>query len=67
MATTPQIVPYLDIPPATRPPRNSERMRRPANIDWVYSTVENLRGAMQDIAIRNTFIVGYPERNGGRI
>ncbi len=35
-------------------------MRRPANIDWVYQTVEKLRTAMPDLAIRTTFIVGYP-------
>jgi ribosomal protein S12 methylthiotransferase len=35
-------------------------MRRPANIEWVYRTLEKLRTAMPDIAIRTTFIVGYP-------
>jgi ribosomal protein S12 methylthiotransferase len=35
-------------------------MRRPANIDWVYRTIEKIRTAMPDIAIRTTFIVGYP-------
>ncbi len=60
MATTPQIVPYLDIPLQHAHRETLKRMRRPANIDWVYSTVEKLRGAMQDIAIRTTFIVGYP-------
>ena len=35
-------------------------MRRPANIEWVYKSVEKLRNAMPDIAIRSTFIVGYP-------
>jgi ribosomal protein S12 methylthiotransferase len=35
-------------------------MRRPANIEWVYKTVEKLRTAMPNIAIRTTFIVGYP-------
>jgi ribosomal protein S12 methylthiotransferase len=37
-----------------------KRMRRPANIDWVYGTIDRLRQAMPDIAIRTTFIVGYP-------
>jgi ribosomal protein S12 methylthiotransferase len=35
-------------------------MRRPANVDWVYRTLGKLRAAMPDIAIRTTFIVGYP-------
>ncbi len=60
MATTPQIVPYLDIPLQHGSRETLKRMRRPANIEWVYGTVEKLRDAMPDIAIRTTFIVGYP-------
>ncbi|MFQ5401386.1 MAG: 30S ribosomal protein S12 methylthiotransferase RimO [Anaerolineae bacterium] len=60
MATLPQIVHYLDIPLQHGHRETLKRMRRPANIDWVYGTVEKLRTAMPDIAIRTTFIVGYP-------
>ncbi len=60
MATTPQIVPYLDIPLQHGHRETLKRMRRPANIEWVYGTLEKLRAAMPDIAIRTTFIVGYP-------
>lgn len=60
MATTPQIVNYLDIPLQHGHRETLKRMRRPANVEWVYSTVERLRTAMPDIAIRTTFIVGYP-------
>ncbi len=60
MATTPQIVKYLDIPLQHGHRETLKRMRRPANIEWVYQTVEKLRTAMPDIAIRTTFIVGYP-------
>ena len=60
MATTPQIVNYLDIPLQHGHRETLKRMRRPANIEWVYKTVEKLRSAMPDIAIRTTFIVGYP-------
>jgi ribosomal protein S12 methylthiotransferase len=35
-------------------------MRRPANIDWVYRTLEKMRVALPDLALRTTFIVGYP-------
>lgn len=35
-------------------------MRRPANMEWVYRTLEKMRRAMPDLAIRSTFIVGYP-------
>ncbi len=60
MATLPQVVPYLDIPLQHGNRETLKRMRRPANIDWVYKTIEKLRLAMPDIAIRTTFIVGYP-------
>ncbi|MCP4423450.1 MAG: 30S ribosomal protein S12 methylthiotransferase RimO [Chloroflexi bacterium] len=60
MATNPQIVNYLDIPLQHGSRETLKRMRRPANIEWVYQTVEKLRAAMPDIAIRTTFIVGYP-------
>ncbi|MCP5095728.1 MAG: 30S ribosomal protein S12 methylthiotransferase RimO [Chloroflexi bacterium] len=60
MATTSQIANYLDIPLQHGHRETLKRMRRPANIEWVYGTIEKLRKAMPDIAIRTTFIVGYP-------
>jgi ribosomal protein S12 methylthiotransferase len=60
MATRPQIVHYVDIPLQHGHPEVLKRMRRPANIDWVYRTFEKIRAAMPDVAIRTTFIVGYP-------
>jgi ribosomal protein S12 methylthiotransferase len=60
MATHDQILPYLDIPLQHGHRETLKRMRRPANIEWVYRTLEKLRTAMPDIAIRTTFIVGYP-------
>jgi ribosomal protein S12 methylthiotransferase len=60
MATHPKIVPYLDIPLQHAHPQMLRRMRRPANVDWVHRTLEKMRMAMPDLAIRTTFIVGYP-------
>ncbi|MBX3061719.1 MAG: 30S ribosomal protein S12 methylthiotransferase RimO [Anaerolineae bacterium] len=60
MATRPQILHYLDIPLQHGSRKTLQRMRRPANIEWVYRTVEKMRVAMPDLAIRTTFIVGYP-------
>jgi ribosomal protein S12 methylthiotransferase len=60
MARYPQILPYLDIPLQHGHRETLKRMRRPANVEWVYQTVDKLRTAMPDIAIRTTFIVGYP-------
>ena len=60
MATHQQIVPYLDIPLQHADRRTLLRMRRPANTDWVTSTIAKMRAALPDLAIRTTFIVGYP-------
>jgi ribosomal protein S12 methylthiotransferase len=60
MATTPQIVPYLDMPLQHAHPEALKRMRRPANIDWVHRTLEKMRSTIPDLALRTTFIVGYP-------
>jgi ribosomal protein S12 methylthiotransferase len=35
-------------------------MQRPANLDWIFSTLEKMRVAIPDLALRTTFIVGYP-------
>ena len=60
MATYPQVLHYLDIPLQHAHPSTLRRMKRPANMDWVYRTLEKMRSAMPDLAIRTTFIVGYP-------
>jgi ribosomal protein S12 methylthiotransferase len=60
MADHPQILPYLDIPLQHAHQEILKRMRRPANMDWVYKTVEKIRGVLPDLALRTTFIVGYP-------
>jgi len=60
MASTPQILHYLDIPLQHGHPDTLKRMRRPANVDWVRRTVGKMRERMPDLAIRSTFIVGYP-------
>ncbi len=60
MATRRQILPYLDMPLQHAHPATLGRMKRPANMDWVYRTIEKMRLAMPELAIRTTFIVGYP-------
>ena len=60
MAETPQILHYLDIPLQHGHPATLRRMKRPSNIKKVLQTIEKLRAAMPDIALRSTFIVGYP-------
>jgi ribosomal protein S12 methylthiotransferase len=60
MADNERILPYLDMPLQHGHRETLKRMRRPANLEWVYETVGKLRQAMPGVAIRTTFIVGYP-------
>lgn len=60
MARYPAILPYLDMPLQHAHPATLRRMRRPANIEWVYRTLEKMRSALPELALRTTFIVGYP-------
>ncbi len=60
MASEPQILHYLDMPLQHGHPDTLRRMRRPSSSAWVHKTVDKLRAAMPDIALRTTFIVGFP-------
>jgi ribosomal protein S12 methylthiotransferase len=60
MAGSPQVLPYLDIPLQHAHPATLTRMHRPADMDWVRRTINKMRGKMRGLAIRTTFIVGYP-------
>ncbi len=60
MATHPQVLPYLDIPLQHGDPATLTRMRRPANLEWVHTTIAKMRSKLPKLAIRTTFIVGYP-------
>ena len=60
MATRRQVLPYLDMPLQHAHPKTLYRMRRPSNIDWVHRTLGKMRTAIPNLAIRTTFIVGYP-------
>ncbi len=60
MSSHAQVLPYLDMPLQHAHPDTLKRMRRPANVEWVHRTLEKMRSAMPDLALRTTFIVGYP-------
>lgn len=60
MASQPKIVHYLDMPLQHGDPRTLRRMKRPSKLEMVYDHIEKLRKAMPDIALRTTFIVGFP-------
>ncbi len=60
MAKHKQVLPYLDMPLQHGHRETLKRMRRPAKVEWVYQTIGKLREMMPNLAVRTTFIVGYP-------
>ena len=60
MASLPQVCHYLDIPLQHTSAAVLRRMRRPSNPNHLHQMFGRLRSAMPDIALRTTFIVGYP-------
>jgi ribosomal protein S12 methylthiotransferase len=60
MARHPQISAYLDMPLQHAHPATLRRMRRPPDTERTLGIIRDLRAAMPDIALRSTFIVGYP-------
>jgi ribosomal protein S12 methylthiotransferase len=55
-----RILPYLDIPFQHASPRVLKAMRRPANQDKTLARLRAWRQTCPDLAIRSTFIVGFP-------
>ena len=60
MASSKQVLPYLDMPLQHADPKTLYRMKRPSNMDWVHKTLQKMRSRIENLAIRTTFIVGYP-------
>jgi ribosomal protein S12 methylthiotransferase len=60
MARHPQIARYIDIPLQHAHPEMLRRMKRPNDVERNRRMIGQLREAMPDIAIRTTFIVGFP-------
>ncbi len=54
------VLPYLDIPFQHASPSVLKAMRRPANQAKVLDRLAAWRGVCPDLAIRSTFIVGFP-------
>ena len=55
-----KILPYLDIPFQHAAPNVLKAMKRPANQEKVLDRLASWRKVCPDIAIRSTFIVGFP-------
>ncbi|MDD5391701.1 MAG: 30S ribosomal protein S12 methylthiotransferase RimO [Thiothrix sp.] len=55
-----KILPYLDIPFQHASPSVLKDMRRPAHAEKVLERLQSWRETCPDIAVRSTFIVGFP-------
>ncbi|MCH8273243.1 MAG: 30S ribosomal protein S12 methylthiotransferase RimO [Armatimonadetes bacterium] len=60
MAALPKVLPYIDIPLQHAHREILRAMKRPGDGDKYLRLIETLRVAMPDVAIRTTFIVGFP-------
>jgi ribosomal protein S12 methylthiotransferase len=60
MARLPNVAHYIDVPLQHGSESVLRRMRRPASMRMVRQMLAMLRDAMPDVAVRTTFIVGYP-------
>ncbi len=60
MATLPKVAKYIDIPLQHSHPDVLRRMKRPMDGDRYLRMFEKVRAAVPDVAIRTTFIVGFP-------
>ncbi len=55
-----RILPYLDLPLQHASPQVLKAMRRPANQERMLRRIERWREICPELAIRSTFIVGFP-------
>jgi ribosomal protein S12 methylthiotransferase len=60
MATLPKVAKYIDIPLQHAHPDVLRRMKRPWDGERYLKLFENVRAAIPEVAIRTTFIVGFP-------
>lgn len=65
IAGNPRIVPYLDMPIQHASDAVLERMRRPERIATLRQKLSWLRGAVPDLALRTTCLVGFPGETEG--
>ncbi|MFC4728216.1 30S ribosomal protein S12 methylthiotransferase RimO [Coralloluteibacterium thermophilus] len=56
----PGLLPYLDIPFQHASPRILKLMKRPGAVEKTLERIQNWRRECPDLAIRSTFIVGFP-------
>jgi len=60
MASLDNVAKYLDMPLQHVHPATLRRMKRPYSADRAHGVLAKLRAAMPDLALRSTFVVGFP-------
>jgi ribosomal protein S12 methylthiotransferase len=65
MASDPRICAYLDLPLQHAHPDALRRMKRPAKVKRTRRLIADLRRAMPEVALRTSFILGYPGETEG--
>ena len=60
MASLDSVAKYLDMPLQHVHPATLRRMKRPYSADRAHGVLRKLREAMPDLALRSTFVVGFP-------
>jgi ribosomal protein S12 methylthiotransferase len=60
MAELDCVAKYLDMPLQHVHPATLRRMKRPYSADRAHGVLQRLREAMPDLALRSTFVVGFP-------
>jgi ribosomal protein S12 methylthiotransferase len=60
MASLDCVAKYLDMPLQHVHPATLRRMKRPYSADRAHGVLHRLRTAMPDLALRSTFVVGFP-------
>lgn len=60
VASIPHVVKYLDIPLQHVDPEILRRMNRPSDFEVIQKTLERIRERIPGVALRTTFIVGFP-------
>lgn len=63
LATLPKVVHYIDIPFQHASKKVLQSMNRKGDADSYLQLVKKLRKAIPDIAIRSTFMVGFPDED----
>ncbi len=66
MARLPQVVKYLDMPLQHAHPDVLRAMNRPRDVEHVKAVLARARELMPQVALRTTFIVGFPGETAGQ-